>query len=306
MKAFVVLGALNLIAISLASGQQRWAVMAARGPAANSNQGIALAESRVTDDLTAQLTRLPGVALIDRASVDKVLKEQNFQNSDRSSPDTAVRIGKLLGVGQMVLLQVYDFSYTTHPVQEGNTTRTMGTIVLRANARMIDVETGVIRAQPSAAFQDSVLVSETTKSQGFQIGTYRRPPSQKTSGGDPKVIADNEWAKADDAVVKDLASKLSTAVPAGSAPKPSSALVAGIANGAVYINRGSAAGIKEGDRFQITREASVGLNDPETGKPIVQKQRVCVLTIVTTAESNASGTCQGGIPQAKDMAEPLR
>src|SRR5215471_2959115 len=117
---FVILPALGLIANSFVSGQpaqQRWAIIAAHGPAANSNPGIANAEARVTDDLTAQLTGLPGVALIDRASIDKVLKEQNFQNSDRSSADTAVRIGKLLGVGQMVLVQVFDYSYTTHPDQ---------------------------------------------------------------------------------------------------------------------------------------------------------------------------------------------
>jgi hypothetical protein len=306
---FVILPALGLIANSFVSGQpaqQRWAIIAAHGPAANSNPGIANAEARVTDDLTAQLTGLPGVALIDRASIDKVLKEQNFQNSDRSSADTAVRIGKLLGVGQMVLVQVFDYSYTTHPDQSGGKTRTMGTIVLRANARMIDVETGVIRAQPSAAYQDSVEISETTKSQGFQFGTIRVPPKQTTHGGDPKVIADNEWAKADNAVVKDLAAKLSGSIPPPPARKLESALVAGIVNGAVFINRGSTIGIKAGDRFQIIRDVNVGLNDPETGKPMLQKQRVCVLTIERAEESNASGSCQGGLPQAKDVAEPLQ
>jgi hypothetical protein len=54
------------------------------------------------------------------------------------------------------------------------------------------------------------------------------------------------------------------------------------------------------------REVNVGLNDPTTGKPILQKQRICVLTIVTAEETNASGTCQGGLPQSKDVAEPLR
>lgn len=307
MKKFAVLLLLNLMAGSFAAAQQRWAIISAHGPAANSNPGIAAVETRLTDELTAQLTGLPGVALVDRASVDRILKEQNFQNSDRSSADTAVRIGKLLGVGQMVLVQVVGASYTTHPEQSGNTTRVIGTVVLRANARMIDVETAVIRAQPSSAFEDSVLVSETTKTQGVQFGAIRGPPKQTTNGGDPKVIQDNEWAKASDAVVKDLGAKLSQAAPVSSGPRPDSgALVAGIANGAVYINRGSAVGIKEGDRFQITREVSVGLTDPETGKPIVQKQRVCVLTIANAAESSASGSCQGGIPQTRDVAEPLK
>ena len=93
----------------------------------------------------------------------------------------------------------------------------------------------------------------------------------------------------------------------GSAPGPkaASALVAGIANGSVYINQGSNAGVKASDKFQVVREVSVGLNDPSTGKPIVQKQTVCVLTIVNVSETSASGTCSGGLPQSKDVAVPM-
>lgn len=306
---FVFLLALGLTASSLLPGQtaQRWAVVSARGPLARGNQGIANLEDRVTDELTSKLTGLPGVALVDRASIDKVLKEQNFQNSDRSSADTAVRIGKLMGVGQIVLLQVTDFSYTTHNDQSGNTTKTIGTIILGANARVIDVETGVIRAQPQSSFQDSVTVSETTKTTGFNLGTIHTPPKQKTTGGDPKVIAENEVSKSIAAVVTDISGKLTGVVSTVSASaKPDTALVAGIANGAVVINRGSSSGIKAGDKLQIVRKVSLGLNDPETGKPMMQKQRVCVLTIVTADEGMATGNCQGGVPQTNDVAEPVK
>jgi hypothetical protein len=308
---FVFLLALSLVASSFAIGQQarRWAIVTAHGPAASSNGEIARAEARLTDDLTTQLTGLSGVALIDRASIDKVLKEQNFQNSDRSSADTAARIGKLLGVGQMVMVQVYDASYTTHAEQSGNTTRTTGTVVLRANARMIDAETAVIQAQPSSAFQESVPVSETSNSQGGQYGPIRVPARKKVTGGDPKVIEDNEWAKASETVAKDLAGKLTSALPTISAvptAKTVSAMVAGIVNGEVFINRGATVGIKAGDKFQVTRVVDLKINDPETGKPMTKKQPVCVLTIVSAEESNASGKCQGGLPQSKDVAEPLR
>jgi hypothetical protein len=38
---------------------------------------------------------------------------------------------------------------------------------------MIDVETGVILAQPASSFEDSVVVSETSKSQGFRFWAVR-------------------------------------------------------------------------------------------------------------------------------------
>jgi TolB-like protein len=284
-------------ALTFAQAPRRVAIVEANGQLARSAPIYTLAESRVTDELTEKLASKPGFTVVDRASVDKIIKEQNFQNSDRSSSDTAVRIGKLLGVGQIVLVNMYDASLTTH--QEGS--RNMGTQTLRVNVRMIDVETGVILAQPSAQFQETVLLSET--SSGYQIGAIKVPAKQK--GGDPKVIIDNEWTKACDSVTTDLAAKLETGMGSAPGPKRTSALVAGIANGSVYINQGSAGGIKAADKFQVVREVSVGLNDPATGKPIVQKQTVCVLTVVNVNETSASGTCAGGLPQSKDVAEPM-
>ncbi len=304
----VVMLAFTLMACSLTFAQatRRLAIIEANGPMARSNAIFALAENQVADKLTAKLAGQPGITVIDRASVDKIIKEQNFQNSDRSSSDTAVRIGKLLGAGEIVLVNVYDGGFTTHNEQSGNTAKTIGTQTLRANARLIDVESGAILAEPSSEFQDSVPVSQVSKSNGAQFGAIRVPPKQTVSGGDPKVIQSNEWAKASDAVTTDLAAKLLAAIGGAPGPKAVSALVAGIANGSVYINQGSQAGIKASDKFKVVREVNVGLNDPATGKPIVQKQTVCVLTIVNVNDTNASGTCAGGLPQSKDIAEPMK
>jgi hypothetical protein len=306
-NSVVILG-LTLMTCSLAFAQalRRVAIVEANGPLARSNAAFAFGENQVTDKLTAKLTGKPGITVIDRASVDKIMKEQNFQNSDRSSSDTAVRIGKLLGAAEIVLVNVYDGGFTTHNEQSGNTTKTIGTQTLRANARLIDVESGVILAEPSSEFQDTVPVSQVSKSNGAQFGAIRVPPKQTVSGGDPKVIQSNEWAKASDSVTTDLAAKLLAAMGSAPGPKAASALVAGIANGSVYINQGSQAGIKAADKFKVVREVSVGLNDPATGKPIVQKQTVCVLTIVNVNDTNASGTCAGGLPQSKDVAEPMQ
>src|SRR5215469_12141843 len=133
-------------------------------------------ETLVSDELTGKLAGSNGVSIIDRASIDKILKEQNFQNSDRSSPDTAARIGKLVGAGQIVLIQVPSGSYTGHQETAGDTTKNIGTVVLQANARIIDVETAVILGQPASSFEDSAVVSETvTKkgSNGVHFGTIQ-------------------------------------------------------------------------------------------------------------------------------------
>jgi hypothetical protein len=278
---------------------RRLAIVPMNGALAQANVFFAFAEGQIADGVTAKLTGQPGLVVIDRGSIDKVLKEQNFQNSDRSSSDAAVRIGKILGVGQIALVNVYGLSYTTNPNKEGRSTRTMGTIVVRVNVRMIEVETGVILAEPSSAFQDSALISEI--SQGYRPGTIK-----VKSSNDPKVISDNEWAKASEAVTNDLAAKLTTAVASAPKPKTALALVAGISDGSVFINQVATAGIAKGNKLQVVREVSVGLNDPQTGKPLMQKKRICVLTIVDVEERNASGACEGGLPQKEDVAEPMQ
>jgi hypothetical protein len=114
------------------------------------------------------------------------------------------------------------------------------------------------------------------------------------------------YTRASSAVASTAASNSSLAsTAASSSPSASVATVLGIINGSVYINRGSSSGIKAVDKFQIVREVSSGLTDPATGKPSVQKKKVCVFTVVTVTETVASGTCEGESPQAKDEVVPL-
>jgi hypothetical protein len=244
--------------------------------------------------VTEKMAGKPGFSIIDRASLDKSLKEQNFQNSDRSSADTAARIGKIAGAGQIVLVQVTNGSYSTNQEKTATSVKTLGTAMIQANARLVDVETGVILAEPSSSFQDSVVLSET-----------KTWPILVTKGGDPKVLTDQLWTKATDVVTADLVAKLTDALSQAPAPKAELPLVAGIANGSVFINEGTTSGIKNGDRFQITRMVSVGLKDPKTQKDIVQKQKICTLVIANADESNSSGTCEGGTPKSGDIAEPI-
>ena len=301
----VVIAASSLL--GLAQPARRIAVMEANGQLERTFPILAFIETNVTNALTSKLTGQPGLIVIDRASVDKLLKEQNFQNSDRSSSEAAAKIGKLLGTEQIVLVQLDSASYTTHDTTEaGNTIRTTGTVILAATARLIDVETGVILTSPSSSYQDSVVVAEKSTSKPMQFGTIYVPAKQKSTGGDPTVIQTNEYGKAQESVTQELVAKLMTTMKAAPTPKAASTLVAGIAGGSVYIGQGSKAGVKVGDKFQVVREVATGLTNPTTGKPIVHKQQVCMLTIASVDEDDASGACPGGLPQKNDVAEPVQ
>ena len=262
-------------------------------------------ENHVADKLVEKFAGRPGVTVIDRQSVEKIIKEQNFQNSDRSSPDTAARIGKIAGAGQIIFVQVDNGSYSTQAQNSGGSVTNTGTVILQAHARMIDVETAAVLTQPSSSFQDSAPISKTTQHKAINIGYIHKPGSQSTEGSDPKVVESNEWTKAVDAVSTELGGKLSDALTSAPAAPAELPLVAGIANGSVYINEGSSAGIKVGDHFQVTRKVETGLVDPKTNKPITRTTQVCVFTVTSVDVDNSSGTCKGGLPQSKDVAEPM-
>lgn len=264
-------------------------------------------ENRVADRLVEKFAGRPGLTVTDRQSIEKIIKEQNFQNSDRSSPDTAARIGKIAGAGQIVLVQVDTGSFTTQAEKSGSSTTNVGTVILQAHARMIDVESASILTQPSSSFQDSAAITKVTEHKGIHFGQINTPNKVTTDvSNDPKVVENNEWTKAVDAVSSELGSKLSETLASAPTPKAEAALVAGIANGSVFINEGSSSGIKVGDRFQVTRRVDTGLVDPKTNKPITRTTQVCEFTVTSVDEDNSSGTCKGGLPQSKDVAEPIR
>ena len=273
---------------------KRLAVISGNGMLERSVPAFALGENRLTVALTGKLAGKPGITLIDQADIDTLLKTQNFENSDRSSTETAARIGRLLGAAQIVLVNLSNGSQSDHQENSPTSTKDIATVQADANARLIDVETGRILAQPSSSFKQDAVASE-----------IKRWPILKTTGDGLQATLTDLWTKATEKLTQDLADKLTSALAAAPGPPAGVILVAGIANGSVLINKGAASGIKQGAQFQIVRMVATGLTDPETNAPILQKQKICVLTVTDAEDSSSSGACAGGLPQRSDVAEPL-
>src|SRR3974377_1242211 len=48
-------------------------------------------------------------SVIERSALDKILKEQNFSNSDRADANTAAKIGRILGVDAIIIGSITQF-----------------------------------------------------------------------------------------------------------------------------------------------------------------------------------------------------
>src|SRR5581483_1762080 len=63
------------------------------------------------DLLINKLVQDGNVSVIERGELDKVLKEQNFSNSDRADPLTAAKVGRVLGVDAIILGTITHYDY---------------------------------------------------------------------------------------------------------------------------------------------------------------------------------------------------
>jgi hypothetical protein len=274
---------------------RRIAVIAGNGALEQAMPIYKIGENRLTVSLTGKLAGMPGIILIAQTDIDLLLKTQNFENSDRSSAETAARIGKLLGAAQIVLVNFTDGIQSHHLENSAASTKDIATVQADANARLIDVETGAILAQPSVSFKQDAVAKES-----------RKWPVLKTTGEGLQATWSDLWTKATDTFTQELADRLASALAQAPAPAAGNILVAGIVNGSVLINKGTVSGIKQGAQFQIVRMVSTGLTDPATNELIKKKQRICVLTVTDAEDTSSSGSCAGGVPQRSDIAEPIQ
>ena len=100
-------------------------------------------------------------SVIERSALDRILREQNFSNSDRANPTSAARIGKLLGVDAIIVGSITQFGNETKQTGLGGAAAT-GQLrrrrllaqeekaVVGLTARIVDIDTGEILAWRTA------------------------------------------------------------------------------------------------------------------------------------------------------------
>jgi curli biogenesis system outer membrane secretion channel CsgG len=271
-------------------------------------------EQNIADQLITLLVESGKVEVIDRAQMAQIFNEQNMGNNlyynpqqPRFSTESAVYLGKLLGVPALVFIRV-DAYYGGQrpPVNNGKKHTISGNVVLKTTAQIVNVETGSIFAAPTASFDQERVLSESTDGRPpGVIGPFRIPQGKGTQGPDPNVAMRKLTEEAFDSVEHELASKIANALvsaPNLSARAQKIPKVAGVQNGMTFVNEGSNDGLKAGDTFQIVRMVDSGMQDPDTHKPISRKKQVCLLTISDVEDSLASGKCVGDLAQPGDQA----
>src|ERR1700681_2247796 len=112
----------------------------------------------ISDMLVTRLVQDGKYSVIERNALDKILKEQNFSNSDRADSTTAAKIGKVLGVDAIVIGSITQFGRDDQHTNVGGGGYGLGKFglggvgtskakaVVGITARIINVSTGEILA----------------------------------------------------------------------------------------------------------------------------------------------------------------
>jgi curli biogenesis system outer membrane secretion channel CsgG len=229
----------------------------------------------ISDLLVTYLVKDGSYSVIERKALDKIMAEQNFSNSDRANPNSAAKIGKLLGVDAIVVGSITQFGNENKNLNLGGAGGALGGFglgglgrkkskaIVALTARLVDVDTGEILAvaegKGESQRESTSLLGGGGNWHGFGggnvdfgssdfqstiIGEAVKAAVQQTS---TEVIADKDKLVTRTIIVEGL--------------------IAAVDSGQIILNVGAKNGVKVGDQLTVER-VSREIKDPSTGKVI--------------------------------------
>lgn len=229
----------------------------------------------ISDLIVKYLVQDGTYSVIDRKAMDKILTEQNFSNSDRANPNSAAKLGKILGVDAIIVGSVTQFGNETKNTNLGGAGggwagaglgafgHKKSKAIVALDARIINIDTAEIMAvaegKGESSRESTSMTGGGSNWHGFGAGhaDFGSSDFQQTIIGEAvnlasqqlstELIADNPKLEARTVVVEGL--------------------VASVDGGQIVLNVGGKAGLKVGDQLNVER-VTKEIKDPATGQVI--------------------------------------
>ena len=268
----------------------------------------------IADLMVTRLVNDGVYSVIERKALDKIIAEQNFSNSDRANPDTAAKLGRILGVDAIIMGSITQFGRDdksqginggalgglTGRFGVGNVGKKQAKAVVGISARMVNTDTGEILA--------AVEGKGESKRSGLLLGGAGGSDSGAGGGGynmSSSNFANTILGEAVGQAVGQVAQQLDGK--AASLPThvlQISGLVADVSGNSLILNVGSKAGVKVGDHLGIFRQGRQ-IKDPATGKVLrTVVTKLGDITITEVDDSSSTGTFAGSeTPKVGDAVQ---
>jgi curli biogenesis system outer membrane secretion channel CsgG len=251
----------------------------------------------ISDLLVKYLVKDGSYSVIERKAMDKILAEQNFSNSDRANPNSAAKIGKLLGVDAIIVGSITQFGNDTKNTGVGGGGGGFGGFglggfkhskskaIVAVDARIVDIDTGEILAVAEGKGESSRESTSLTGGGGNWHGFGAGGVDFGSSDFQNTIIGE---------AVKVAVETMSTEVIAGKDQLVArtivvEGLVAAVDGGQVILNVGAKAGVKVGDQLSVER-VSKEIKDPATGK-VLRRMSTSIGMVKVTDVDDVSAVC---------------
>ena len=229
----------------------------------------------ISDLLVNYLVKDGTYSVIERKALDKILTEQNFSNSDRANPNSAAKIGKLLGVDAIIVGSITQFGNETKKTNIGGGGGGFGGLgiggfghkkskaIVALDARLVDIDTaeilGVAEGKGESSRESTSLLGGGSNWHGFGGGNadFGSSDFQNTVIGEAVKAATEQLSS--EVIADNTKLVTRTIVVEG--------LVAAVDSGQIILNVGAKAGVKVGDQLNVER-VTKEIKDPSTGKVI--------------------------------------
>jgi len=256
----------------------------------------------MTNLLVKYLVKDGTFSVIERSAMDKILAEQNFSNSDRANPNSAAKIGKLLGVDAIIVGVITQFGGENKDTKVGGggggwggfglggISHKKSKAIVSVDARMVDIDTaeilGVADGKGESSRESTSLVGGGGGWHGFGGGgvDFGSSDFQETIIGE---------------AVKKAMEQLSAGLIAD-APKLQArtivvqGMLAFVDKNGVVVNVGRKNGLKTGDLLSVER-VTREIKDPSTGAVIRRMtSQVGTIQITDVDEGSAEAKILSG------------
>jgi curli biogenesis system outer membrane secretion channel CsgG len=252
----------------------------------------------IVDLLVTGLVKDGSYSVIERKALDKLLTEQNFSNSNRADPNSAAKIGKLLGVDAIIVGSITEFGNETkkqglggvggnwHGVGLGSIGHSNSKANVAITARIINVDTGEILGVADGKGQ-SARSSTSLLGGGAGGGGFGGGAADMSSSNFQQTIIGEATKNAVDQLSANL---VADAPKIGVRTITVEGLVAAVEGGQIILNVGAKAGIKAGDQFNVVR-VTKEIKDPATGA-VIRKLSTTVGVVKATDVDDTSAVCE--------------
>jgi len=253
----------------------------------------------ISDLLVRHLVEDGTYSVIERKAMDKILGEQNFSNSDRANPNSAAKIGKILGVDAIVVGSITQFGNDNQNTKVGGSGGGWGGFgvggfshkkskaVVQVDARLVDIDTaeilGVASGKGESSRESTSLLGGGSNWHGFGGGNVDFGSSDFQS----TIIGE----AVNQAVVQMTSELVADNTKLVTRTISVEGVVAAVDGGQIVLNIGAKAGLKVGDQLTV-RRITKEIKDPNTGQ-VIRKMTSDVGVIKLTDVDDISAV---GIP----------